>query len=65
MRARDPQGPRAVKSVRTRSISAREAADEPPVSVHRQDARHEIDQVQGREGGTAGTSEGEAERAGV
>ena len=58
MRARDPRAS-------PRPLSARAAADEPPVSANRQDAGHEVDQVQDREGGTAGTSEGEAERASV
>lgn len=52
-----------VKGLRTRSMSAREARDEPAVSVDRHDGRHEVDQVQDREGGTAGPPEGETGRA--
>jgi hypothetical protein len=53
-----------VKSVRPRSIRASAAGDVSSVSVPRHDARHEVDQLhEGREGGTAGSSEGETERA--
>ncbi len=54
-----------VKTLRTHRVSASAGADEPAMSVDRHDGRHEVDQVQDREGGTAGTPEGEAERARV
>jgi low temperature requirement protein LtrA len=52
-----------VKTLRTHLVSASAVADEPAVSADRHDARHEVDQVQDSEGGTAGTPEGETERA--
>jgi low temperature requirement protein LtrA len=54
-----------VKTMRVHAVSAGEGTDEPAMSLDRHDGRHEVDQVQDRQGGTAGPPEGETERAGV